>query len=63
MTSPGSCVVARRLFVAGSQSWMVSPADGEVRGPCLASGLSASSKLRREDQSEARERFSTVGQF
>ncbi len=37
-----------------TKSWMVSPADGEARGPRPASGLSASSKLRREDQSEAR---------
>ncbi len=42
---------------------MVSPADGEARDPRPASGLSVSSKLRREDQSEARERSSTVGQF
>ncbi len=34
---------------------MVSPADGEARDPRPASGLSASSKLRCEDQSEARE--------
>ncbi len=34
---------------------MVSPTDGEARDPRPASGLSVSSKLRREDQSEARE--------
>ncbi len=34
---------------------MVSPADGEARDPHPASGLSASSKLRREDQDEGRE--------
>ncbi len=36
--------------------WMVSPADGEARdGRGPASGLSASSKLKREDENERRE--------
>ncbi len=35
--------------------WMVSPADGEARDPRPASGLSASSKLKREDENEGRE--------
>ncbi len=34
---------------------MVSPADGEARDPRPASGLSASSKLKCEDQDEGRE--------
>ncbi len=44
---------------------MASPADGEARDLRPASGLSASSKLRREDQSEARERtiFKLVSSF
>ncbi len=37
---------------------MVSPADGEARDLRPASGLSASSKLKREDENEGRERFS-----
>ncbi len=43
---------------------MVSPADGEARDPRPASGLSASSKLKREDQDEERESdFQTGVQF
>ncbi len=37
---------------------MVSPADGEARDPRPASGLSVSSKLKREDENEGRARFS-----
>ncbi len=37
---------------------MVSPADGEARYLRPASGLSASSKLKREEENEGRERFS-----
>ncbi len=70
MTSPGSCVRARSCLLLVLQcydftkSWMVSPADGEVRDPRPASGLSASGKLRREDQDEGRERdFRSVSTF
>ncbi len=37
---------------------MVCPADGEAKDPRPASGLSASSKLKHEDENEGRERFS-----
>ncbi len=44
--------------------WMVSPADGEARDPRPASGLSASSKLKREDENEGRESiFRSVSTF
>ncbi len=47
-----------------TKSWMVSPSDGEARDPRPASGLSASSMLRRKDQDEGRESdFKLVSSF
>ncbi len=60
----GGCLLLVLRCYSFTKSWMVLPADGEARGPRPASGLSASSKLRREDQSEARESdFKTGVQF
>ncbi len=56
------CVRARKLLLLVLQcygftkSWIL--LDGEARDPCPASGLSTSSKLKREDENEGRERFS-----
>ncbi len=49
------CVRARKLLLLVLRCygfWMVSPVDGEARDPRPASGLSASSKLKREEESD-----------
>ncbi len=57
MLERGNCLLLVLRCYGFTNSWMVSPADGEARDPRPASGLSASSKLRREDENEGRERI------
>ncbi len=64
MLERGGCLLLVQRCYSFTKSWMVSPANREARDPRPASGLSASSKLRREDQSKARESdFHSVSTF
>ncbi len=71
VTLPGSSLKSAKavlLCYGFKKSWSLLDglsSDGEARDPRPASGLSASSKLKREDQDEGRERtiFKLVSSF